>query len=624
MTTALVDRVRIAFTTDPFSASPSWTDVSADVQLYSGITCTRGKGDRYGQIQPGTFSCTLDNPTGAYTPNYAGTNSPNVVIGKRIQWHTSIDNGVTWFPRFDGFIDTYQTSWDTVNGSWASCVVQATDRTKFMGRQSFLDSLLETIIVTDGPTDYWPLGDADGTLHPQNLTGTTVLSKFSSTDPAQVVTFGVDGLPYEGTTAVQTVQTSLRASGATPTYSGVMTLLAFVKFPSSGAFGYDPIVLFDPTVSFAIALQVTSAGVVSFSITDPSISQTQTGTPVSGTMFDGQWHGIAGVYDPSAAGGYIELYIDGVSAGAVTGIGSLGTTYTLWSIAGNFNGGLPPMVQAHTALFQHAYAMSIIHPAGLTGFTGDTSHQRANRIASFANITPSNVGTAGTQSMGPFTDVSGKSLDQLLQEVQATENGAIFFAVDGTLKTISRRNFDNPAVAITLPTGSYEADLQHVTDDSQLVNDVTATGSTGNRQEAVNAALSYLGTVNLDVTLNTTSDPEALGYAQRRLIDGTPAPRFDTVSLDLISMIPVTTPYNGVTVITAFWNADIGSVLQCTGLPTGSAPATSMTQQIQGYTETRTHDSYSVKFNTTPTFPNVFIFDDATFGKFDTGGVLAY
>lgn len=629
MTTALVDRVRIAFTTDPFSASPSWTDVSTDVQLKSGITCTRGKGDRYGQIQPGTLSLTLDNPTGAYTPNYAaGSNYPNVVIGKRIQWHASIDNGVNWFPRFDGFIDTYQTSWNTENGSWASCVVQATDRTKFLGRQSFLDSLLKTIIVADGAVDYWPLTDPVGTLHPQNVTGTIVLTPSSTTDPAQIVTYGVDGLPYEGTTAVQTEQTQLRASGPTHVYSGAFTLLAFVKIPVPNPFAsYTPILLFDPTQAWDIFLRIdATTGEAIFEIEDPNFTQLQTGTPASGSMIDGQWHAIGGTFDPAAVGGSMTLYIDGVNIGSITGLGPLGATYTLFSIAGNLNAATvqPLLVQAHTALFSVVYGQGVLGPAGLTGFTGDTSHVRANRIADFANINPTNVGTAGTQSMGPLTDVAGKSLDQLLQEVQATENGAIFFAVDGTLKTVSRRNFDNPAIAITLPTGSYEADLQHVTDDSQLVNNVAATGSSGNRQTAVNTALSYLGTVNVDVTLNTTSDPEALGYAQRRLIDGTPAPRFDTVSLDLISMIPVTTPYNGVTVITAFWNSDIGSVLQCTGLPTGSAPATSMTQQIQGYTETRTAESYGVKFNTTPTFMNVWILQDATYGVLDSTTVPAY
>ncbi|MDD5512002.1 MAG: hypothetical protein PHI12_14535, partial [Dehalococcoidales bacterium] len=74
--------VRIAFATDPFADTPTWTDVSADVMSFS---IERGRQHFLDRIEAGTVYLVLKNSSGNYWPNNAaGDYYPNVLPGKRI------------------------------------------------------------------------------------------------------------------------------------------------------------------------------------------------------------------------------------------------------------------------------------------------------------------------------------------------------------------------------------------------------------------------------------------------------------------------------------------------------------------------------------------------------------
>lgn len=635
MTTTLIDRVRCAFTTDPFSVTPTWVDISTDVQLYAGISVTRGKGDRYSSVNPGTMNLSLDNPDGRYSPGFAaGVHYPNVVLKKRIQWQQSIDAGANWFTRFDGFVDQWATQWNNETASWADCQVVASDRSKFFATQELPNDIYEATILADGPSDYWPLDDPAGTAHPVNLAGGTELAlsvpqsgiTFSGT-----TTFGVyDGIGPDGEKALQCADRWLQPAAGSLIYgqaagAGILRQ----DCTCEGWWKADAINLFPPFgYSFTLAAvgDTTFTNLLGIDIDGSSqaeaFSSVNSVSGVGPILGDGDWHHIVGVFTGAAVSpGSITLYVDGVNVGS-----------TAQPLPAVFNGSVLRVAQpvdallhgcAHVALYQYSLTAGQVlthYNAGLDGFAGEDSTARAQRIFALAGITPTTVGTAGTRSMAPLAGMGGAKLADLLQQVQDTENGVIAVGPDGTPKIVSRRTFDNPTIAVTLGQDQYDSSLRHITDDQKLLNDFTATGSTGNAQRVTNPALAYLGTIDDSKTLYTDNDDEVLAYAQRRIVDGVPAPRFDTVNVDVLTQLQET---GGPALCLAIWAADLGQALQLQGLPSG-APATIMTQQIQGYVETRTHDSYGVNYNTTPAFPAVWKLQDSTLGVLDATTVLAY
>ena len=66
-------RFEVAFTTDPYFATPAYVDLSDRVHLPSGITIRRGRGDEFETTQAGTMSLTLENTDGALTPDRAAS-----------------------------------------------------------------------------------------------------------------------------------------------------------------------------------------------------------------------------------------------------------------------------------------------------------------------------------------------------------------------------------------------------------------------------------------------------------------------------------------------------------------------------------------------------------------------
>lgn len=77
-----------AFTSSPDDpvTSQVWTDISAYLDVKAGVRITRGKTDELGDVQPSTFSATLKNSDGRFTPNRSGgPYGDNVKVGKYVR-----------------------------------------------------------------------------------------------------------------------------------------------------------------------------------------------------------------------------------------------------------------------------------------------------------------------------------------------------------------------------------------------------------------------------------------------------------------------------------------------------------------------------------------------------------
>lgn len=122
-------RVEIAFGSDPSDPSQDWTDVTDKVLGMEGVECSRGRADEMSACEPGTLSLVLDNSDGRFTWGYgSGLYFPDVKPGKQIRVSVSADEGLTWWPRFTGYVDGWPTAFADDVAVDIRCPITAVDR----------------------------------------------------------------------------------------------------------------------------------------------------------------------------------------------------------------------------------------------------------------------------------------------------------------------------------------------------------------------------------------------------------------------------------------------------------------------------------------------------------------
>ncbi len=99
----IINKVEIAWSNNPFDATPTWVDVSADLVNYN---IKRGRQYEIDLFEAGTATITLLNHHGNYwMDNGVSIYAPNVKIGKRVRL-SAFYNGI-WYSRYVGYIESY-------------------------------------------------------------------------------------------------------------------------------------------------------------------------------------------------------------------------------------------------------------------------------------------------------------------------------------------------------------------------------------------------------------------------------------------------------------------------------------------------------------------------------------
>jgi PKD repeat protein len=125
---------RVAFGTNPFDTSPTWTTLDANRPL--AFTIQRGRTSELEQFQPGTYDVTLDSHDRLFDPaNTAGAYYGTLKPRKRINQRVTI-LGVT-YDLFDGFVNRWPQSFQ---GLWQQCDVPATDAMAIFANQTITGS----------------------------------------------------------------------------------------------------------------------------------------------------------------------------------------------------------------------------------------------------------------------------------------------------------------------------------------------------------------------------------------------------------------------------------------------------------------------------------------------------
>lgn len=642
---APVVKVEVAFANNVNDSSLTWTDITAYVRGETPAVITRGRSDDMGTTPPGRMSITLDNTDGRFTVgNAASPYYPNVLSGKRIRLSVTPPAGGTSY-RFTGFIDGWPTSWPRGSETQTICEITALDRMDRLSRAQ-LGSVVTEALKLDGPVAYWPLTEAAGAVSAGDI------SNGGNQSLAQGY-WGAGGVvEFGGATGPGTDSASCVSFAPARTYaSGTVTL----------GFGYLAAPLATPIVgastgwtlhmsvratwdtiqdsgglshtedgSQAIALLTTAgdSGVEVGSSTSQSAlrirqPKDELGGPLPGdptTMSSGlndqRTHSLVVTYGSST----LTVYLDGVQVGtaspvnmpAITGIIVGGSTWRLWGFRGAI---------AHVALFDKVVSLARIQSwasAVTDGWTGETSSTRIGRYLDFAGVPASdrNLET-GLLTCGHL-DSTGQSVAGVMAQIADSEPGRLFVDGQGRVTFHNRQHRLGRAPTFTAPDAqTVGGDIRWEHDQTQLVNDVTASRSGGGSVRAVDAAsVAAYGTYSESVTVTADSDTQvAYQAAWRATRNSTPTPRVKRVPVDLLTSPDSTV--NGVLAL------DLGDTLALTGLPSQS-PTTAPYLCVEGITEQIGVAEWSWEASTSPAaWPTTaWILEDATAGYIDSTFVL--
>lgn len=99
-----VTKLEVAWSTDPFATTPTWTDLSSPTSYVRSASAKRGRGNAFSRIEAGQAVVSLDDRDLRFDPfNTAGAYYPNVKPGKKARLSCTY-NAVTYY-LFTGYID---------------------------------------------------------------------------------------------------------------------------------------------------------------------------------------------------------------------------------------------------------------------------------------------------------------------------------------------------------------------------------------------------------------------------------------------------------------------------------------------------------------------------------------
>jgi len=516
--------VEAALTTNP-GATPTWTDLSSRFIRFS---VNRGRLQERDTFQAGRATIVLDNTDRALDPTYAA--SPymgNVLPMRRIRIR-AVWAAVT-YDVFNGYVDSWNQTYDPP--AIATCTVQATDAFKVLAGIELTASVYEREVAADNPAFWWRLGEQSGSTNVLDRIQGRQLTRFGTG-----ANLGAAGLAnndpdtaYSGSDAASGLADTGQfiAAGAAD-----VTLEAIVK--TTAAVDSSIVSVSETGAGQRFELFVTAAGKAAFKWGKTVGTNTQAATNSgTSTVNDGNPHHIVGVFNATA--GSIALYVDGVlesGPGLVASIlgGStqelaIGNAAAGWVLPAAHSQGVVGTVD-EVAIYagQLSAARILAHAtARATPWKDDLSGARIGRLLDAAGWPTADrnidTGVAVLQS----ASLGGAVLTSL-QQVEQTEQGALFVTAAGLVRFIARDSLLKAPYTTSQGTfGDSGAELEYGDlayryDDQTIINEA--------RVSRVNGAV--------QVVADTTSQARYLRRTQ--VVDGL-LHQADSTSLDLANWI---------------------------------------------------------------------------------------
>jgi len=631
-----VTKVEIAFATTPDDPSPTWVDVTQWVRITGpGISITRGRQDEHSQISPSTCTLQLKNADGRFTPEKSSSPYyPNVKKGRRLRV-SETHNAVT-YRRFTGYIDEWVVSWPSAKTNMSFVDVTASSRLARLGRGANLRDIIGEEILYDAPRVYYPFGDPEGTTLAGNVSDTprTPMSArlYGATGSGGIFFGTATGPPTDDMTAA--LFDSSAAGGFymsaeyfdDPVVTSADTVIALeCFFLVSALFTQQELVELHAVSSYessqmyvsGMNQKLTAEGFDLNGLNNYLLSS------VGALNANQTYHAMV---TESISGGTLtaKLYLDGVLQDTMAVSRSAYHDRFRLTAGGKFNTtGLLDGVMSHVAVYAgttlpSAARIAIHSLAGTTGFSGESSDLRIQRLARFAGVPTAELSTETGMTTAVLNQVTNdRTALDLMNDITTTENGVLFDARDGTLTFHARSHRYNAASVLTLGTKEIQSSLEPKLDDEGLVNDVAVSRAGSPVVRAVDtSSITEYGIYQETLDLLMVSDNEAVDAANWKILRGaTPLVRIPNATVDLRRSTTAQA--------TAILAREIGDRITLSSLPS-QAPATSLDSFVEGYTEQITDLRYQITFNLSQVGPTVWQLDSATYSVLGTTTTLGY
>jgi hypothetical protein len=629
---AIQDQAAFGYQPGDPTTLPTWTDISP---LVTAISTKRGRQYELDKLQAGTATFTLRNNTGSFDPtNGASPYAPNVVpyvpIRRLATW-----NGIT-YPVITAYVERWPQSWTTTRygQSQAACV----DTLAPLAAVT-LPSAVGSEILQDRPYAYWPMNDSSGATSAGNQSGRTQnpLTQIVSTIGAGTATaaFGGSlGLPGDSGTGWQQqglpltipaagqpgymlttidrampqaaagVGVELWAQVPPPTVSvTAVSYLAALAAPSSLVAGLGPYIWFylnDATGALGNPTVVGANGATSDT------------TSASMNLADGKWHHYL-LWVTSA---HVTLWADGAKvidhAWAMTLSGAMSIITAGGVNLASFAGSGWNAIIAHMAIHDVLPDPSRIaahYQAGATGFAGEGTGARSQRILSYGSWTQPRLVDSGDTAMQAAADLLGKSAPDALGDAFDTEIGLPAVDGAGAIRIRSRGFTYNRApkwVFDELSGIPFAADIAFDFDPTFVDNKITVdrnNGGSGLAQDLTSQKKYFVRALSRTSYANADTDAvDQANWLLARYKD--PHLRVTGITLD-----PASNPSVWPTAL----GVDVGDVVSVTRRPT-YAPAVTGTFVIQEVAHDVSPGVWKTKLTLGPVDLPVLTCDDTTYG----------
>lgn len=638
---AVTHTLQADFSGTAFGGSPTWTDITAYLMSSANdpggqpVAMPWGRQDQSSTVEPASTVLVLKNSDGRFTPG--NTSSPYYPHVKRhVRMRYTITSGTT-LTLFDGYVDSWTVTVQTDGPTL--CTVSLSDTFARLSATTELQSLYVEQVLPDAPQALYTFQEDSSSTSAGNQAAVTqsALTTITSKYGAGNIIFGVAGAVASSGTAVSLNTTLTTGSvndhvgsalsgppiaGVIPTADYTIEVWASTRNVLASLLFNSIVVLAAAGKSFGIgingdyycgvAYRAGGGGSVTNYYGPISFSVSASGTG---------WHHLVLTYVASTD--IYTLYIDGAAAA-----GSLDSSAPAWTPATlyvgydpvydtYFRGSLQDLAIYNTAL--SATQVSTHYQIGLQALAGESTSARFLRLLSLRpNLGGTTTGTLGTIGAG---DITGMTLGDALTDV-ATAEGGVIQTNRGTLTLIGRSNWSDPATTLTLNAATGQVDLPTTwRDDTQgLLNDVTVSRPNGASQRIVNAAsVAADGVAQTSITANVNSDRDAADMAGWLVAVGVQE-HVDCPTLTVNLYVR-----NSASLTMAVCALKTFDIVTLTNLP-ASAPASTMSFQVQGGTLTVGADTFTAELYTTVMPPTTLRADATadTYTKLDTGNVIGW
>lgn len=643
MAAGLYDSIKVEVEFNP--ALGVFTDLTAYVDMVEGVKVEFGRASEFEEISAGTFTCTLWNDTGSFTPdNPLSTYWPNVVEGRRVR--CIVTKGATTSTRFFGRISAWEPTFGSGEPNDATVTVTAVDCFALLARRIYKCDYTERweASARSYGIDFWPLDDKDS--EGEGIANPTTFNNSTGGEPGyvQYAKGGVgsvtmedpDGVILDGSVSLEAV------GGKGPV----------VVFETSHAGSVQAIVVpfrtaevYDGNVKWIASGRDVSGDIIWSLRVDNNAGQTDLNlydgnnvlvataygnfAPVGGTVGDDQWYTFQITTDATDTDIWMIRAFDQVTIGFVSvSLATLSIANTKYVVLG---GRYNPLVRSGNqiscltakygavAISDNKFFTGYLHVGFMAVNQVEPAFTRfSSDLATYAGFGTSSV-TGSSNPDVMLKRLTGRPADECVNELARTIGGVAYPRYD--LIDDLRLRLKRPD-AMRLSTVALTVDNEADLDASNGLPIARDTASKPTRVTATWPAgqVTYVGDETrerLEESVDTTAatQAQALSVATARA-NRSITTRIKQLRLDLVTA--ANDLYSSTLALT------LGDRVRLTNLPTTMLGLTYVDSYVQGWTETWTVDGAVFDFDLSPAdSPVEGIFDDDEYGRFAADGTLA-